>query len=133
MMYKLRTEEADINTIAAKLAPKGMVIREHHRARLAWIMLMITEFEEKVQKGEQKTSSFWDWIGQQVVTLRARIATDPKYKTDKERREAFTGAFTRALSRHRTQYPPLAPPPPTTVRPAWQETLEEAMKLGSVI
>ncbi|CUA77655.1 hypothetical protein RSOLAG22IIIB_12740 [Rhizoctonia solani] len=132
-MYKLRTQEADINMIIAKLAPRGMVIREHHRARLAWIMLMITEFEEKVQKGEQKTSSFWDWIGQQVVTLRARIATDPKYQTDQERRTAFTAAFTRALARHRTQYPPLAPPPPPKARPAWQETLEDAMKLGSVI
>ncbi|CAE6392105.1 unnamed protein product [Rhizoctonia solani] len=132
-MYRLRTQEADINIIAKKLAPKGMVIREHHRARLAWIMLLTTECDEKVQKGEQKTSNFWDWIGQQVLLLRTRIATDPKYQTDQARRQEFTQVFTRALARHRTKFPPSSAPPPAKPRPAWQETLEDAMKLGSVI
>ncbi|KAG8699438.1 hypothetical protein FRC11_013696 [Ceratobasidium sp. 423] len=132
-MYRLRTQEADINMIAKKLAPKGVVIREHHRARLAWIMLLTTEFDEKVQKAEQKTSNFWDWIGQQVVLLRTRVATDPKYETDQERRQAFAQVFTRALARHRTKFPPSSAPPPAKPRPALQETLEDAMKLGSVI
>ncbi|KAG8729143.1 hypothetical protein FRC11_009437 [Ceratobasidium sp. 423] len=100
--------------------------------KLKVLMLLTTGFDKKVQKVEQKTSNFWDWIGQQVVLLRTRIATNPKYETDQEHRQAFTQVFTRALARHRTKFPPPSAPPPAKPRPAWQETLEDVMKLGSL-
>ncbi|KAB5587562.1 hypothetical protein CTheo_8999 [Ceratobasidium theobromae] len=132
-MYRMRAKGADINKIAAKLAPKGMVIREHHRARLAWLMLSTVEFDELCEQGTQKAANFWDWVGKQVLNIKSRIQEDAQYTTDLQRRTAMTQVFTRALSLHRNKFPPVSSAPPPKERPGWQETLEEAMKLGAVI
>ena len=94
--------------IAQALAPPGMVIHEHHLARLAWIVssqfdnttanlthkiyqvLSIAEFVELCDQREQKSRDFWDWIGAQLLALKTRIATNPDYTTNLQRRTKMT-------------------------------------------
>ncbi|KAG9093298.1 hypothetical protein FRC06_011576 [Ceratobasidium sp. 370] len=132
-MFRMHGQGADINKLARALAPRGMVIKEPHRARLAWIMLASVEFNQLVEQREISRTKFWEWIGTQVVALKKKIQDDARYSTDEERRTAVARVFTRALARHRDLFPPLAPVEPPQARPAWQETLEEALSLGAAI
>ncbi|KAG9087699.1 hypothetical protein FRC06_002418 [Ceratobasidium sp. 370] len=132
-LYRMRDKGADINESARAVAPRGMVIKESHRARLAWIMLASVEFDELVEACKQQRGKFWEWIGSELVALKKRIQHDPRYPTDQERRTAISRVFTRALAKHREQFPPLAPIEPPQPRPGWQETLEAAMDMGGLV
>ncbi|KAG8784046.1 hypothetical protein FRC12_019014 [Ceratobasidium sp. 428] len=132
-MYQLRGKDADINQIMRKLAPNGMVITESHRARLAWIMLASVDFDELVEQKQQSRSKFWEWIGAKVLELKKKIQTDARLTTDAQRRTALTRIFSRALAKHREQFPPQTPVEPLQIRPAWQETLETSLDMGGSI
>ncbi|KAF8593554.1 hypothetical protein BDV93DRAFT_566404 [Ceratobasidium sp. AG-I] len=132
-MYRMRDKGAGVNGITIKLAPKGVAIKEYHRARVAWILLATVEFDELCEQREQKPQQFWDWIGSRLVALKTRIATDPQYTTEAARRHKLNSVFSHALTMHRDQFPPKGPAAPHKPRPAWQETLEVAMDLGAVV
>ncbi|KAG8727620.1 hypothetical protein FRC10_005822, partial [Ceratobasidium sp. 414] len=123
-MYRMRGKGVDIHEISRTLAPRGMVITEAHRARLAWIMLASVEFDELVEQKEQARTKFWEWIGSQVLELKKRIQNDARLTTNAQRRTSIARVFNRALAKHRDQFPPPAPVDPPQVRPGWQETLE---------
>ncbi|KAG8701330.1 hypothetical protein FRC08_004138 [Ceratobasidium sp. 394] len=133
MLYRLRDKSADINETIRALAPPGMVIKDTHRARLAWIVLASFEFDELVEARKQSRGKFWEWIGSKLVALKKRIQHDSRYSTDLERRAAISRVFTRALGKHRERFPPLAPVDPPQPRPGWQETLEVALNMGGAI
>ncbi|KAG9091987.1 hypothetical protein FS749_016087 [Ceratobasidium sp. UAMH 11750] len=132
-LYRMREKAADINETTRALAPRGMVIGEGHRARVAWIVLASVEFDELVEARTQQRGKFWEWIGSELVALKKRIQNDPRYTTDQERRAAISRVFTRALARHRERYPPLTPVEPPQARPGWQETIEVALNNGGGI
>ncbi|KAG9084371.1 hypothetical protein FRC06_004104, partial [Ceratobasidium sp. 370] len=132
-LYRLHAQNADINKIIRAVMPCGMAIAECHCAHLAWIMLASVEFDELVEQCEISRTKFWEWIGSPVVALKKKIHDDPRYTTDQERHSVISRVFTRALARHRELFPPIAPVEPPQARPAWQETLEEALSMGASI
>ncbi|KAG8726000.1 hypothetical protein FRC10_007569, partial [Ceratobasidium sp. 414] len=89
-LYRMRKKGADINESIRAVAPQGMVVKEAHRARLAWIMLASIEFDELVEDRKQPRGKFWEWIGSELVTLKKRIQNDPRHTTDQERRVAIS-------------------------------------------
>ncbi|KDN47461.1 hypothetical protein RSAG8_03601, partial [Rhizoctonia solani AG-8 WAC10335] len=123
----------DINQILFKLAPRQAVISDLHRARWAWIVLNVDDFKEACEEGEYKSGDFWAYIEDQLVSNKKAIVENPLFDTQDLQLTKFAELFLRSLDEHHRRFPTRVTRGRIGERPAWQETLEEAMGLGRSI
>ncbi|KAG9126934.1 hypothetical protein FRC07_001355 [Ceratobasidium sp. 392] len=132
-LYKASKKGLDINQILFKLAPRQAVISDAHRARWAWNVLSIDDFDVACRNGSYQKTNFWNFLEDQLALAKKTIAENPQFTTPTIRSVKLAEVFSRALDEHRRKFPTQVNRGRTGERPVWQATVEESMGMGREI
>ncbi|KAG9121224.1 hypothetical protein FRC07_002910 [Ceratobasidium sp. 392] len=132
-IYKAYKKGLDINQTIFKIAPKQAVISDAHRARWAWNVLSIDDFDAACRAGECQKTEFWDFLERQLALAKRTIGENPQFSTPAIRSAKLAEVFSRALDEHRRKFPTRINRGRTGERPAWQAAIEESMGMGREI
>ncbi|KAF8062392.1 hypothetical protein FPV67DRAFT_1508283 [Lyophyllum atratum] len=94
-------------------------------ARFAWLQLKLSDYREEVEKGAREDDKFWNWIDEELKTLREK---NPEL-LEAERKTRISFVFEQSLIKHRELCPAKTKQKASASHqvPAWQVEISNAV------